>query len=952
MFDSARLEENKMIEEAAIRIRHIGKLNDKHKLDRYSTSLLKPTYCVLNCIFLTQPEPVRTKTNLHRTNDSDSLEHWQFLDKDDTSLHVFQIVAPETSVPKYYLHCYHNYSVYLFNISKHSHSHIRAIDFYMFKEEIFRKLIKDTAQWQQLNQILCYILSRLEMWTGGESSSFSSTVENYCPGVLNCYSFTKKICKSFLDLAPGICTNELCWNHHANNILDVLLDAFQTKKQSLEIKFECDEKIHNGIIHTEDVEKITICMNTLTVKPSKKEKGKIKRHKIDNAKNIEAGTVVAIAKVRKALAKRKIVDESDVEEEEEEEEEEYKTIPQKTVPIVVKPLKTIPRTGVGLRNWKYLMKEAASTNFASIRDEFGSCFEKKINNLELPIPIEMTTHHVGYGEVTLIAILWWIDDWDTSFAQPVQKDTTQLEYFTPDVDSDGAKIYTMGKEPRRICFFHSIQEIVGEAQYSPAACIIGKMFSSLHFSANLIGKGHDNGFDQWKILGTNVRLQSFIRPKEQLGAWKNFPDLVHLDVLFPGHSVPSVPSRDLMAVLCKDECNKFACDDMNPCKHDEKHAYELDILDASLEHKVAEQRKKRADERALRLSSKWGRAIWFEDATRKDVNYYFSWPGWCETFIRSELTRVHKRFFPHISLQLSFYYTFPESYLAGGQQQTDATDLAYSRTLLLLRYFRFHACENINGRMLKESKSGFVFDNENPLFMSTWKLDKLAWRLFAPIYVNAFIREESYGTMLRIPIRWQVLQRLFDNRVEFPLSQKHLDDVRNDQNNDNDDDEQQPISVFHQFLEMTTKNNPKEEITRRLVVSENALKLLHERFIATCEDTLKALEKRIKNSFAQLETCRIEYFEQTQFYNPGKLPEIDQKMRNRQIALDKTEAEYLQYCLAAACFKRANEVLEKGLMLRERELVTWHNDLRQAKMDQLNPYLDPKFNTPPAAVVS
>ena len=75
-------------------------------------------------------------------------------------------------------------------------------------------------------------------------------------------------------------------------------------------------------------------------------------------------------------------------------------------------------------------------------------------------------------------------------------------------------------------------------------------------------------------------------------------------------------------------------------------------------------------------------------------------------------------------------------------------------------------------------------------------------------------------------------------------------------------------------------------------------------------------------------------------------------MRNRQIALDKTEAEYLQYCLAAACFKRANEVLEKGLMLRERELVTWHNDLRQAKMDQLNPYLDPKFNTPPAAVVS
>jgi hypothetical protein len=643
------------------------------------------------------------------------------------------------------------------------------------------------------------------------------------------------------------------------------------------------------------------------------------------------------------------------------------------------------------QTWIDVVAQKHATSFERIRQEFGNAVDAKMNCLELPIPIEMRARHVDYGDVILIAILWWIDPWDSDFVQPPQIGVHQTEYFLPNVSEDGVKTLDVRREPRRICFFHSIQEIVGIGKFTPAAGLIGRMFSSLHFSANLIGKGRENGFDQWRILGTNIRLSSFIRLKENIGSWRNYPDMVKIDAGFNGLSVPSVMVRDALAVLCRDECNKFTCGNVQLCKHGKIHSYDLKDADIELiknnksmtpADREKKQEKLRVEERKQRVSSPWGRAIWFEDASPKDVLYNFTWPGYIQTVIDREVRRTFKRFFPRMSLQLSFSYVFPETFL--GEKDTNVATQVKS-ALHLLRYFRFFAKDSVVGRIMKETDivngkksttttsvnwndSEVIEDQKNPLFMTTWKLNRFAWRLFEPMHLNNYTIEESYGTYLRIPMRWNVLKAFSTSKVSYPLRgnfsilasdpnrslgiRNHnielIEEVKSEE--DKTQDTEEKMSVCDQFLleqqllkkERAAKaaialgngnnnNNAEEEKkeVEQLLVSDEDLKRIHNIYVKNGQATLMALETKIASCALRLDAKRIQYFENTQFFNPGRVEEIDERVNDHLAQLDEAESDYIKHCLAAACFKRAHEVVEKGLMLLERQKVYWYNDVQQ-----------------------
>ena len=579
-------------------------------------------------------------------------------------------------------------------------------------------------------------------------------------------------------------------------------------------------------------------------------------------------------------------------------------------------------------SWRELLRLPAAESFDAIRLQFRKLYmQANPHVLELPIPIELHTSHPVYGEVDITAILWWIDAWDTQFAQPKQVDSHQLEYFIPGVDSEGQKIYDANEsQPRRICWFHQIQEIRGDAKFTPAATMIGKMFSSLHVSANLITQGRENGFDAWHVLGTNVSLSHYVSTKDNQGRWINCTDFDQRPMLFKDTSIEELPCRDLFAGICVNECNVHRCRMplQLPCYHNELHVYERESCDALL--KDGEKKKPsvlkasvknfRTKQTAKILSTRWGRAIWFSTISCEQFNNNMTFPYWFQLFIDVRVRPIARQMFPYLALQFSWIYVFPVEFLG--------TDENLDLIKKLFRYYQFQGSA-IAGRIKPESQKWESV--EDAVYVATMGLadEHQHLKLFGTPLKNSFLKDTAYGVNIYVKLSHAVYKALHDTQLALPLESFVQPEVSRE------------LTVFEKIqLESSSSSidavTVKPRLERLVVVTSKIYAWLIEQF-HTGAGALHARSVRGRDECrVQLDAKRVEYDALT-FYNPTRNTEFSKKVNVLEGELNMLQQQYLVRAQWVAYFERGEESLEEGWMLQERERAFWNKERAYKKYD-------------------
>ena len=198
----------------------------------------------------------------------------------------------------------------------------------------------------------------------------------------------------------------------------------------------------------------------------------------------------------------------------------------------------------------------------------------------LPVLIEMTcARHPVMPGVRILAILWYADPYVTEATNPNQQQA-EFEAFHWRKDCNG--LDRVDSLPSRSGYFHQIvhvQSIVGEDNPTasaghPAIMLVGRFFSSFNTVPGLFGISKP-GWDVWTVRGTGHSMGSiilqgkgFINPKQLVQPF-HYPgcvlDYSHLIM----ERQPRLPARDLLVMMCDDECNDVRCEPNSYAKRQE-----------------------------------------------------------------------------------------------------------------------------------------------------------------------------------------------------------------------------------------------------------------------------------------------------------------------------------------------------------------------------------------------
>ncbi len=158
----------------------------------------------------------------------------------------------------------------------------------------------------------------------------------------------------------------------------------------------------------------------------------------------------------------------------------------------------------------------------------------------LPCLIFLQYKHPVSGDlIQALGVLWYIDAFSVGYTQRPGT-PCQYKYGT---DADGKENPSL--LPARVCFFHTIVQV--NPSYHPLQEIVGKCFSSLEFSASLLGC--DNN---WFVVVDNTRVK--------FSDWVKGNDATQTPIFhqtcfkqpynFPNTRTPSITARNLFASLC------------------------------------------------------------------------------------------------------------------------------------------------------------------------------------------------------------------------------------------------------------------------------------------------------------------------------------------------------------------------------------------------------------------
>ena len=186
------------------------------------------------------------------------------------------------------------------------------------------------------------------------------------------------------------------------------------------------------------------------------------------------------------------------------------------------------------------------------------CFHPHWNALNNPststvtLPIYMWTQwtHPQYGRMKALIDVVFIDQSIGDCPQPSLPGDMH-EFFRWQQNANGTALDNM--PPVRVCVFHTFVEF--EPRITPLQALVGRFFSSPRVSANLI-KHEDDGWDAYHHLGYhNITLKTLV---DDCGRRVRNRQEMNKPIEY-NSTLRSILPRDMLALLCRDECNEYEC---------------------------------------------------------------------------------------------------------------------------------------------------------------------------------------------------------------------------------------------------------------------------------------------------------------------------------------------------------------------------------------------------------
>ena len=140
----------------------------------------------------------------------------------------------------------------------------------------------------------------------------------------------------------------------------------------------------------------------------------------------------------------------------------------------------------------------------------------------------------------------YVDEMDSCTQPPECR-----EYVRRPADSDG--LVQSKRPPIRVCVFHAFLEFT--PKNTPLQALVHRMFSSPQTSADILELDQP-GWDAYALLGrSSWTLRKMLESTKQ---WSN-ARFLKKPFPFPDTTLKTILPRDLLALLCRDECNEFEC---------------------------------------------------------------------------------------------------------------------------------------------------------------------------------------------------------------------------------------------------------------------------------------------------------------------------------------------------------------------------------------------------------
>ena len=168
--------------------------------------------------------------------------------------------------------------------------------------------------------------------------------------------------------------------------------------------------------------------------------------------------------------------------------------------------------------------------------------------ITLPALAHVQWDHPTYGPMQAVIDILYVDEMDSCTQPPECR-----EYVRRPVDSDG--LVQSKRPPIRVCVFHAFLEFT--PKNTPLQALVHRMFSSPLTSADILELDQP-GWDAYTLLdrpGWTLRMML-----ESTKQWSN-SRFLKKPFPFPDNTttLKTILPRDLLALLCRDECNEFEC---------------------------------------------------------------------------------------------------------------------------------------------------------------------------------------------------------------------------------------------------------------------------------------------------------------------------------------------------------------------------------------------------------
>jgi hypothetical protein len=311
-------------------------------------------------------------------------------------------------------------------------------------------------------------------------------------------------------------------------------------------------------------------------------------------------------------------------------------------------------------------KSHSVTSMLNVIDLFTVPLPAKGKPLTLPILIQLTLIHPEYKVVNVLAKLWYVDAYGGDKVKQPPYSDNDIEFFRYQLDHNDDILTEV--EPVRACFFHSIEEI--EPKFTPLDQFRGKFFSSLNFTARAFGS-NERGCDAWSLAGHKPAV-SLLTYCSLSGPGFNNHQMLCTKLTYPNTLLEEVYPRDMLAMLCRDECNEYSCvmphagQDSTPlpCNHNYVHQVEADEIDPD---KVGwNERSAIAARQVLTkkwLNTPWGRRIWFYRLRQYEATTLLEHPMWYDKVFNllSKLNSTHWKIVRPIEYR--YWPTFDDTYI-------------------------------------------------------------------------------------------------------------------------------------------------------------------------------------------------------------------------------------------------------------------------------------------------